>query len=153
MLRVYRSSVKETTHKAPLESPHPHPPYQAQPAAEDATLNAAEEAAHTDTPHHTAADTPRDIEADTPPDIEADTPPPDNADNSDATHADTVSGPPYEIDPSVTMRLPQHLSYQVSCPPLPRPAKGGCTACFSLHALPVEFCCLRNLSLSGLSGI
>lgn len=53
-----------------MESPHPHPSYQAQPATE--------EAAHTDASPHTAADTPRDTEADAPPDIEANTPPPDN---------------------------------------------------------------------------
>jgi len=35
----------------------------------------------------------------------------------------TVSGPPSGIDPSGMMILPQHQLYQVSCPPLPRPAK------------------------------
>ena len=144
MPRVYRSPVKETTHKAPLESPHPHPPYQAQPTAKEATHTAAEKASHTDTPRDNAADTPRDIEADSPPDIEADTPAPNNV-----VDADTVSGPPSGIDPSVTMIPPQHQPYQVSCP-LPRPTKGGCTACFSLRALLVEFCCLPNLNLSGL---
>ena len=144
MPRVYRSPVKETTHKAPLESPHPHPPYQAQPTAKEATHTAAEKASHTDTPRDTAADTPRDIEADSPPDIEADTPAPNNV-----VDADTVSGPPSGIDLFVTMIPPQHQPYQVSCP-LPRPTKGGCTACFSLRALLVEFCCLPNLNLSGL---
>jgi len=50
MPRVYRSPVKETTHKAPLESPYP--PYQAQPAAEEAA--------------HTEAGTPPDVAFDTP---------------------------------------------------------------------------------------
>jgi len=127
-----------------LESPHPHPPYQAQPTAKEATHTAAEKASHTDTPRDNAADTPRDIEADSPPDIEADTPAPNNV-----VDADTVSGPPSGIDPSVTMIPPQHQPYQVSCP-LPRPTKGGCTACFSLRALLVEFCCLPNLNMSGL---
>jgi len=50
MPRVNRSLVKATSHKAPLESPHPT--YQAQPVAEDAA--------------HTEADTPPDTAADTP---------------------------------------------------------------------------------------
>ena len=135
MPRVYRSSVKETTHKAPPDSPcpHPHPPYQAQPAAEDAAHTAAEEAGHTVAAH-----------TDTLHDIEVDTPAPDNAVN-------TVSGPPSGIDSSVTMRPPQHQPYQVMCPPslpLPRPGKGGRTACFSLCALLVELCTLPHLGLS-----
>jgi len=103
MPRVYRSAVKETTHKALLESPHPNPTYQAQPAPEEA---AHTEATHTDMLPDTAADTPRDIKADTPPDIEADTPPLDNVAhvdtshsvNDDGAHADIVLGPPSAID-------------------------------------------------------
>ena len=129
MPRVYRSPVKETTRKAPLESPHPHPPYQPLHAAEDAA--AAEETAHTavveEARHIVAeeaaqADTPRETEHDTPSDTY--TPPdtdnpteiqvaPDNAapdtpalDN--VAHAGNVSGPPSGIDPSVTSIPPQH---------------------------------------------
>jgi len=111
MPRVYRSSVKETTRKAPLESPHPHPPYQAHTAAEEEAAHtvAAEEAAHTaaveeaaqaDTLVETEPDTLGDIhiphDVDTSAEIQADTPAPD-----------TVSSPSFGIDPSVTMR-PQH---------------------------------------------
>jgi len=49
--------------------------------------------------------------AHTPHDTEADMPPPDNvADTSHdvAADADTVSGPPTGIDPSVTLMPPQH---------------------------------------------
>jgi len=93
--------------EAPLECPHPHPPYQGQPAAEEAAHTAIEEAAHTNMPPDTAADTPRDIEADTPLDnTEGDTPPPDNVDNDVA--ADTMSGTPSEMDPFVKMRPQQH---------------------------------------------
>ena len=63
MPRVYRSPVKVTTRKATLESPHPHPPYQALHDVEDAAQAAAEEGRHTaaqiDTPSdtHTPPDT------------------------------------------------------------------------------------------------
>jgi hypothetical protein len=99
---------------------------------------------------------PPDTEADTPHDIEADTPSPDNVvdtPHDHAAHADTVSGPPSGIDPSVTMIPPQHQPYQVSCPPLPRPAKGGHIASFSLRALLLKDCCLPNLTISGLFDI
>ena len=58
MPSVYWSPVKATTHKATLESSHP--PYQDQPAAEEAAHTAAGhiEVAHTDTPPNTTADTP-----------------------------------------------------------------------------------------------
>jgi len=48
MPRVYRSSVKETTRKALLESPYPHPSYMAHTVAEEEATHsvAAEEAAH-----------------------------------------------------------------------------------------------------------
>jgi len=72
MPRVYRSPVKVTTRKATLESPHPHPPYQALHDVEDAAQAAAEEGRHTaaqiDTPRQTDVDTPSDTH--TPPDTE-----------------------------------------------------------------------------------
>jgi len=59
MPHVYRSSVKETNHKALLKSAHP--PYQGQPAAEEATHTVVE-AAHTAADEATYTDTPRDTE-------------------------------------------------------------------------------------------
>jgi len=115
MPRVYRSSVKDTTRKAPLESPHPQPPYQPLHAAEDAAVaeearhTVAEEIARSDTPRETEHDTPGDTH--TPPDtdnpaeiqVAPDTPAPDNA-----AHTGIVSGPPSGMDPSVTSIPPQH---------------------------------------------
>jgi len=61
MTRVYRSSVNETTRKALLESPHPHPPYLAHAAAEEAAHNGdAEEAAHIVAPLEIEPNTPSD---------------------------------------------------------------------------------------------
>jgi len=75
-----------------------------------------------------------DTAADTPPNTEADTPPPGNTDNDDVAHVDTVSGPPFGMDPFVTLIPPRHQPYEVSCPLLPRPAKGGVLLAFpSVH--------------------
>ena len=116
MSRVYWSPVKETSRKAPLESPHPHPPYQALHDDEEGRHTAAEEARHTAVEKAAQVDIPRQTEPDTPSDTH--TPPdtenpaefqaaPDNAalhttapDN--AAHAGTVSGPLSGMDPSVT---------------------------------------------------
>jgi len=118
MPRVYQSPVKVTTRKAPLEIPHPHPPYQAMHDAEEGRRTAAEEARHTaaqaDTPRQTKADTPGDthtpLDTENPAEIQAapdnaalHTPAPDNA-----AHAGTVSGPLSGMDPSVTSIPPQH---------------------------------------------
>jgi len=155
MSRVYRSSVKETTRKALLESPHPHRPYQAHAVAEEEAAHTAvveEEAAQVDTRVETEPDTPGDT--DTPPDtdtlaeIQADTPAPDNA-----AHASIVSGPPSGMDPSVTS-IPRNINPSKSrAPTLPQPrlAIRSCSACFSLRALLVG-ADLPNLSLSVLSG-
>jgi len=110
MQRVYRSLVKVTTHKAPLESPYPHPPYQAlhdaenaaQAATEEGRRTAAEETRHTAAEEADQADTPCQIVVDTlgdthtpldtknPAEIQAapHTPAPDNV-----VHVGTVSGP------------------------------------------------------------
>jgi len=62
MPRVYRSPVKETSRKAPLESPHPHPPNKPLhfAAAEEARHTTAEEAVQAYTPPETEPDTPGD---------------------------------------------------------------------------------------------
>jgi len=107
MSHVYRSSVKATTHKDPLESPQT--PYaEPQPAAD------------ADMPPDTAAATLPDTEADTPPPTETDAETPSPADNAaDTRHAsddvDTVSSPPSGMDPFATMIPLQHQSYQISC--------------------------------------
>jgi len=164
MSRVYRSSVKETTRKALLESPHPHRPYQAHAVAEEEAAHtavaeeeaahsaAAEEAAQVDTRVETEPDTPGDThtppDTDTPAEIQADTPAPDNA-----AHASIVSGPPSGMDPSVTL-IPRNINPSKSrAPTLPQPrlAIRSCSACFSLRALLVG-AGLPNLSLSVLSG-
>jgi len=110
MPRVYQSPVKVTTRKAPLESPHPHPPYQALHDDEEGRHTAAEEARHTaaqaDTPgdSHTPPDTENPAEFQAAPDNAAlHTTAPDNA-----AHAGTVSGPLSGMDPSVTSIPPQH---------------------------------------------
>jgi len=118
MSRVYWSPVKETSRKAPLESPHPHPPYQPLHAAEDAAHTAAaEEARHTavekaaqvDIPRQTEPDTPSDThtlpDTDSPVEIQSapDTPAPHNA-----AHAGTVAGPQSGMVPYVTLIPPQH---------------------------------------------
>jgi len=121
MPRVYQSPVKETSRQAPLESPHPHPPYQPLHAAEDAAQAtaaedacAAEEAAQADIPRETESDTPGDThtppDTDNPGEIQAapdttapHTPAPDNV-----AHVGTMAGPQSGMDPSVTSIPPQH---------------------------------------------
>jgi len=111
MSRVYRSPIKETSRKAPLESPHPYPPYQPLhfAAAEEARHTTAEEAAHADTPRETEPDTPGDThtspDTDNLAEIQA---VPDNAAPDNAAHAGTVSGRLSGMDPSVTSIPPQH---------------------------------------------
>jgi len=161
MPRVYQSPVKETTRKAPLESPHHHPPYQLLHAAEGAAHTAAaEKARHTAAKEAAQVDTPRETESDTP----SDTHTPPDTDNpteiqaasdkpslDNAAHVGTMSGPPSGMDPS---QMPPTTSTLVSVVPpthpLPRPS-GGCSACFSLCALLVGTS-LPNLRLLVLSG-
>jgi len=124
MPRVYRSPVKETSRKAPLESPRPHPPYQPLHAAEDAAHTAAveearhtaaaEEAAQADIHRQTEPDTPGDthtpLDTDNPPEIQAtlDTPAPHTPAPDNISHAGTVAGPQSGMDPSVTSIPTQH---------------------------------------------
>jgi len=130
MPRVYQSPVKETTRKAPLESPHPHPPYQLLHAAEGAAHTvaakkarhtAAKEATQVDTPRETEPDTPSDThtppDTDNPTEIQAafDKPSPDNA-----AHVGTMLGPPSGMDLSVTS-MPPTTSTLVSVVPPTHP--------------------------------
>ena len=75
--------------RSPLEGylVRPQTPYQAAHEPQPAAEDAAHnEAAHTDTPHDTVSD----------------------------VDADTVSDPPFGMDPSVTKIPPQHHSHQTS---------------------------------------
>jgi len=111
MPHVYRSPVKETSRKTPLESPHPHLPYQPLHAIEAAAQDAAHGAAAEEARHTVAeeADTPGDThihhDTDNPAEIQAasDTPAPHTP-----AHAGIVAGPQSGMDSSVTSIPLQH---------------------------------------------